>query len=50
VAESYEHCNEPLGSVRGEEFPGDTSDYLLRKNGSGPWTQPVATYALKTHF
>jgi len=27
VAGSYEHCNEPSGSIKGGEFPEQMSDY-----------------------
>jgi hypothetical protein len=37
VAGSWEYGNEPLGSIKGEEFLEYLSDYKLLKKDSAPW-------------
>jgi hypothetical protein len=37
VAGCCEDGNEPSGSIRGEEFRDQLSDYLLLKEDSAPW-------------
>jgi hypothetical protein len=37
VAGCCEHGNEPPGSIKGEEFLDQLSDYKLLKNDSAPW-------------
>jgi hypothetical protein len=37
VAGSYEHGNEPSGSIKSGEFVEYLSDYQLLKKGSDPW-------------
>jgi hypothetical protein len=36
VVGSYEHSNEPLGTIKGEEFRDYLSDCLLLKKDSAP--------------
>jgi hypothetical protein len=37
VAGSFVQGNEPLGSIKGVQFPDYLSDYYLLKKNSAPW-------------
>jgi hypothetical protein len=39
---SYEHSDEPSGSIKGREFLHQLSDYCLLKMDSVPWSHSVS--------
>jgi hypothetical protein len=41
VTGSYEHGNEPSGSVKGDEFLDQMNDYQLLKKDSAPWSRTL---------
>jgi len=41
LARSWEHGNEPVGSIKGEEFLDSLSDYWLLKKDSALWSYSI---------